>query len=378
MTRDLLDPEDGELSAAEAHKRAGGLVIGTVGSAVPREIILAAGALPVRISGHPDHPLDLGERYLGPAADAMTKSQLSRLLDGTYGMVDRVVIAQDGEPTVRLFWALRELRRTGERNDLPEIYFFDFSRLPYRTSLLYNRQRLQDLRQTVQRWSGSTIEDDALRAAIVLCNENRRLVAEIERCRHARPSRIMGSEALRILAAGMVLPPGQHNAMVQEFLARADSAACHEGVRIFLTGSGHDHSLAYEAIEGSGAIIVGEDHDWGALFFQTEVDDALPAIDGIIERYQFGIPSATRHTIAERAVQTAMSASAAGADVVVCFTWDDDAIPLWDFPEQKRKVTASGIPCVRLKGQRYASADRASLRDEVRDLIDEMRLEVSR
>ena len=63
--------------------------------------------------------------------------------------------------------------------------------------------------------------------------------------------------------------------------------------RVFLAGSGIDDLAAYEALEGMGLAIVGEDHEWGddGSEYPRATRDPL---DGIVDRYHFGHGGAAR------------------------------------------------------------------------------------
>ena len=147
------------------------MVIGTIGLDIPDELLVAAKAQSVRIEGEPGGPTDLADRYVEQLLDSRTRSQLQRILDGTYSTVDLLLLCHDSDRSVRLFYTLREIKRL-ERERLPQaLYFFDFLHLRRPTSNAWNRARMADLRRQL-----GDPSDDAIHAAIRTCNDRRRRV----------------------------------------------------------------------------------------------------------------------------------------------------------------------------------------------------------
>jgi len=347
--------------AARAWRASGGKVVGYAGSDTPVELIEAAGMLPVRVCGDPNGATNLAERYLGPTGDAPVRSLFNRLLDGSYDYLDYLVIARDTESLVLLFQTLRELQRVEPRANLSPFCFLDLLHLPYRTSQLYNRDELRRLRQTLAERSGRPVGDAELCAAIARRNEQRALLREVARHRVSDPPRLSGVDALRAIGAGQVMPIAEHKRLLHSLLGELHNAPGKTGRRVFLTGSEHEYPDVYEAIEGEGCVIVGEDHDWGDRAFFDLIDEQADPIDALADAYQFGAPASAKYGVAERATYTAQQASAAAADVVLAFIRAGDDAPGWDVAHQRQALAAHGIPMEVLMGQPYGGAQRSQL-----------------
>lgn len=327
-------------------------VVGYVGADTPVELLTAAGVLPLRLAGDPEAPSDLGDLYLGKGVDPMARSTLSRLLAGVYGDLDRVVVSRDCEASLRLFYALRELRRVEPGSGVPEAYLVDILHLPHRTTTRYDLARVSQFRDRLGAWTGRRISDADLAGAVAAHDEQRRLLTEAAALRRSVPARLTGSEFLAVVGAGTAMPVAEHAALLRRLLAEADALPARTGQRVFLTGSGHDTTHVYEAVEAAGYVVVGEDHDWGDLLFERTV--GAPTLDGLVERYQYNGPAAPRASIAERAAHTAMAAGRCSAEVLVGWVRRGDDAPLWDFAAQRRMA---GLPAVLLEGQEYGRID---------------------
>ena len=126
-----------------------------LGWTVPRELIVAAGMLPVRLAPQRVAEASQDPAFVLPGLGPETTRVARALLSGQLGWLDGLVIGRDSEDYLRLFYVLRELRRTGAAPAGPAVAFFDLLRLPLRTSAVYNRLRARELAQTLGRWAGT-------------------------------------------------------------------------------------------------------------------------------------------------------------------------------------------------------------------------------
>lgn len=361
-----------EARGRDGDTAAPGLVVGYVGGDVPVELLTAAGALPMRLWGDPTIDTDPGDRYLGRGLDPVARSVLTLMLAGTYGELDRLVVSRDCEASLRLFYAIRELRRIEPALGLPEPYLVDLLHLPHRTTFLYNRRRLDQMRERLGAWTGKPISDSEVATAIELHDEQRRLLEITAGLRRCSPARLSGSEFLSVVGAGTTMPVVDHIELLSRLLAdaqgdahdgggapaQADAGAwlVLQGTRAFLTGSSHDTLDVYRALEGAAFVVVGEDHDWGDLLFERAV--GVPSLDALTERYQYNGPTAQRATVDARAQHTAFAARRCGAEVLIGYARRNDEAPPWDFAAQRN---ATELPAAFLEHQSYGRIDLAGL-----------------
>ncbi|WP_051851844.1 2-hydroxyacyl-CoA dehydratase family protein [Streptomyces sp. NRRL F-5650] len=337
-------------AADEFRARHHGGVIGYVGADVPVEYLTAAGLLPLRLYGSPGTPSTDGDRFLGTGLDPAARSVLTRLIAGDFGPLDGIVVSRDCEASLRLFYALRELRRVDPALALPPVHLVDVLHLPHRTTTRYVRAKLRQLRATVETWAGRSIDDDALADAIGAHDRLRTLLTEVAALRRSHPARLTGSQALTVVAATTALPVDRATALLADLLAEADHLPGHEGVRVFLTGSPHDTGHVYTALEDSGLLVVGEDHDWGDLLSLRRT--GAPTEAALAERYQYNGPTAPRASIRARAQHTRRAARECGAHALVAYARVRDEAPGWDYPAQRE---ATGLPSVLLRRQPYGA-----------------------
>ena len=344
----LLAHAADRMTVARRWRAGGHPVVGYVGGDVPVELLTAAGVLPVRLAGAPEHDTAVGDRYLGHGVDPSARSILSRLLRDDYGQLDGIVVSRDCEASARLFYALRELRRVEPALALPPVHLVDILHLPHHVTTRYVLAKLSELRAAVETWAGHTITDADLAEAIAVHDRLRRRLTEVAELRKQLPSRLTGTQALSVIAATTTMPAQEALELVQKLLEEGTSLPEVVGTRTFLTGSGHDTTAVYAELERCGLFVVGEDHDWGELLHHREV--GRPTWLALAERYQHNGPTSPRASIRRRAEHAEAGARACRAETLVSYVRSHDDGPPWDFPAQR---AAAGLPAALLECQPY-------------------------
>jgi len=364
---------------AAAWRAGGGRVAGLLGWSAPRELVAAAGLLPVRLSpqglarqaGAPVDTTGAFGRELAPA----TAWFAAALLSGALDWIDFLVIGRDREDYTRLFYLLRELRRTGSAPELIPVAFFDLLRLPSRTSARYNRQRAAELTAVIAGWAGRPVTPSDLARAAEAEREIALSFGGIQVLRTRPQPAITGTDALAAALAARVLPLDQLRPPLDAALAsgRARQAVTGAGraARVFLAGSGTDNLAVYAALEDLGIAIVGEDHEWGddgSEYPRTTRDP----LDGIVDRYQFAHGGAARAGLRDRVLATVDRVRATGADGVLYLLGRRDEAAGWELPALREHL-GHGIPlvAVRLKdpGDATSQGETSDVRQAGRDLL---------
>lgn len=374
----------------------GGRVVGVLGWSVPRELVVAAGMLPMRLSpqrlsggfparggatepagksGPGDIAAGLG-RELPPGAARIAGGLLSGALD----WVDAVLIGRDNEAHTKLFYLLRELRRSGAAVSLPPIAFFDLLRLPSRTSARYNRLRARELIDTLARWAGRPVTSDDLGRAVDDAAGSARRLAALAALRTAPLPTVTGADALAAALAAQVLPGEQLRAHLATIGSDDPGPEAGPGgagtsappaARVFLAGSGLDDLAAYAALEGLGIALVGEDHEWGDDGSAPPARTADP-LDGIVDHYHFGHGGVARDGLRDRAERTVAKIRTAAADGVLYLIGEHDEAAGWQLPALAERV-GPDIPMVQVTVADAPEDSESALRDGALRLLTEVR-----
>ena len=108
--------------AALEWKKSGGLVAGCLGADVPEELLIAAGALTVRIFGD-GAATGMADLYLEKGFDPGVRALFDQVAGGSYRYLDRLFISNSSEALIRVYYYLRAMRETEPDRPVPELYF---------------------------------------------------------------------------------------------------------------------------------------------------------------------------------------------------------------------------------------------------------------
>ncbi len=360
--------------AARMWKADGKKVIGQLGADVPEELILAVGMFPIKVYAGPDRPLLLAGRYLENTFDPVSQAHFEKIVDGTYGgLIDGLVITNSADVCVRLFAYLREITRNDLAIHVPQTVFIDwlFSR-----NLLYQEHNafiLGVFKKELEAWAGRAINDEEIRAASELCNMNRAALREISTLRKGDSVRISGSEALVIIGAAFFMEKSEHSRLVSTVAQEARSWPTVTGRRLYLTGSAQETTELYELIEDVGGVVVGEDHDWGDRYYDSNTRTDIDPMRAIVDRHMLRVSNTKRASVALRVADLTESTSKAKAEGVLFMTsFHDDALT-WVYPSQKKALAEIGIKSAYFGSLQYPVSKTEGLDDSLRQFIDSLK-----
>jgi benzoyl-CoA reductase subunit C len=205
-----------EWKAAEAGRKA----IGYMPIAVPRELVYAAGMLPVGILGAGDRlEIIRGDAYFQSYICHIPRSTIELGLSGRLDILDGMLFPSICDVIRNLsgMWQILFPNRYVHYVDLPQN--FD----PGLGGRFWRRE-LDLLRNDFRALSGHPLDDESLRSAIAIYNENRRAIRQLYDARSLEPWRYPTSEVYQVLRAGTVLPPEEHTQLVRAYLTEAGRA----------------------------------------------------------------------------------------------------------------------------------------------------------
>jgi len=359
--------------AARQWKEQGGRVVGYLCDNVPEEFILAAGFLPVRLSGDPQGDSAKVGFYSEQgnvfSREGFVASILRLLLTGRYDFLDYLIIPHARDSVHRLYTTL--IRRMDEDPGLklPELYHLDNLHTNFYSAGIYNRERWLELKKQLELWTGREITGDDLSRAIDLTNASKSLLRQVAELRASDPPRVSGMDALRIIGSSMFMHKEEHNKLLEEYLAGASEFPVRNGARLFVEGSPLDNLQLYEIIESCGATVVAEDNCWGNRSFDVPIDAAADPVEAVIDRYNNKAPCSRMYPLEGRIEYCLKSALAARAQGAIFNVSLFDEIQAWETPEEIQKLKEEGIPSLYLKDQPYLIADPEGLKSRIEDFV---------
>ena len=252
---------DLNFEAARAWKAAkpGRKVIGFMPYYVPRELIHAAGALPLGILGGGDQ-LEVihGDAYYQSYICRIPRSTIELGVSGRLDFVDGMLFPSICDVIRNLsgMWKLMFANVASRYVDLPQNFKDDVGGVFYQSEL-------NEIREWLARIVGEPVTDEAIRASILLFNENRRLVRDAYALRAKEPWNIPSAELYVLLRAGLVLPVEDHNQLMRDYLAsvRDQQRPIKDNCRVVVCGVFCEQPPLnlIKSIELSGCYIVDDD-----------------------------------------------------------------------------------------------------------------------
>jgi benzoyl-CoA reductase subunit C len=288
LTRVKSLSDDVDLTAVKRWKEAGPgrRAVGHMPTYVPRELIHAAGMLPVGVVGGGDRmEIIRGDAYFQSYICRIPRSTIELALSHRLDVLDGMLFPSICDVIRNLsgMWSMIFPDRYVHYVDVPQN--FDPA-----VGGLFWRRELETLRRDFERLSGNTITDDALRASIAVYNENRRAIRDLYRARSRRPWVFPMSEAYLLLRAGNVLPPEEHTALLREYLELAPQEADRrdqDRSRVVLVGMFCEqppHGLVL-TLERAGCYVVDDDLLIGLRWLQEDVPVSGDPLASLVDAY---------------------------------------------------------------------------------------------
>ncbi|MBD3943036.1 2-hydroxyacyl-CoA dehydratase [Microbacterium sp. NEAU-LLC] len=336
----------------------GSATIGVIGADLPRQLVLAAGAVPRRLLGSWRPAVTPEAAELLGAVDIVAAGLLTELLGGRHDDLAGLVVCNDSAAHLRLFYLLREL---GDRGRLPfPVQLLDVPPGADGPRAAFARDQYRRVADYCAAATGRGIDEASLRKAAA-AESLVGLARERMRARR-RAGRCTGVQALSAYRASLTEAPEQATAE----LDAATVEQAHDRLPVLVSGSFHPDATLYALLEESGLTVVADDHDTGDAAWlgdAVEADAVDDLIEGMLVQQRRRPPLSPRALAAERAQASAAAAEAAGAVAVLSLARELDDAPTWDAAALRRTLEPRGIPVVtawRLQPQGLTEAVRAA------------------
>lgn len=372
--------------AAEAAHAEGRPIVGIMCEYTPREIILAAGALPVCLCG--------GSAATIPAAEQELPVNLCPLIKSTYGYAvkgtnpflnwaDLVVAETTCDGKKKMFELLGEkkpmyvleLPQKADDADGCERWLHELRKF---RAFLADRYRVK-------------IGDEKLADAIALMNRERRLRRGLAATMRREAPPLTGRQLLecKSLISGMEPDLEQYEALLRacgedgdqrHAAAEAPPTASRAPVRVLLTGVPlvHGAERVLELIEACGAIVVAMENCTGLKPILEDVDEADPdPLRALARKYHHLPCSVLMHNDARLESLRTLAAQYRPQCIIeivwqACLTYDIESVRVRRLAEQELR-----LPYLKITTD-YAPSDSARIAARVEALFETIRARLGR
>ena len=284
--RALYDDIDLDCVRRWKSEQPGRKVIGHMPIYVPRELIHAAGMLPVGIVGGGDRlEIIRGDALFQSYICRIPRSTIELALSGRLDVLDGMLFPSICDVIRNLsgMWQMLFPDRYVRYVDVPQNFDPDVGGL-------FWKHELRRLRDDMERIVDRTISDDDLRDSIAIYNDNRAIIRELYRQRSLRPWIFPLSEVYLFLRAGNVLPPEQHTMLLRDYLIAApldETRREQDHSRVVLAGMFCEqppHGLLV-TLERAGCDVVDDDLLLGMRWLTGDVEVEGDPLDSLVDAY---------------------------------------------------------------------------------------------
>lgn len=240
---------------------------------VPREVIHAAGALPVGIMGGGDQvEIVRGDSYFQSYICHLPRSVIELVVSGRLDDIDGFLFPSICD-VIRNLSGMFKLLTEGKY-----IHYFDLPQnfKPELGGKFYT-QELKSVANAVAKMTGAEITDEALRASIKAYNANRAATNNLLDLRAEKPWLVPATEYYLLLRAGYLLPVEEHTAMLNEYTQRVEESDRHQldNIRVMVRGAFCEQPplALLRTLERAGCYLVDDDFVVGSRFIPTPISE---------------------------------------------------------------------------------------------------------
>lgn len=253
---------------------AGAPAIGYMPIYAPREVVHAAGMLPVGVFGGGDQiEIVRGDAYYQSYICHIPRSTIELGLAGRLDALDGMLFPSTCDVIRNLsgIWQVLFPGKYVRYLDVPQNFDPEVGGR-------YWERELRALLAELDGLSGRRTRDDDLGRSIAVYDENRTLLRELEALRHASPWRAPASEVHLVVRAGCLLPVEEHSAFLRDYLAAARVAPRPErdNSRVVLRGAFCEQPPLglLRTLERAGCDLVDDDLALGSRWLRADVGTA--------------------------------------------------------------------------------------------------------
>ncbi len=362
------DAIDYELEFVEKEKSRGRKIVGIYCEYTPREIILAAGAIPVCLCGTSNSTVAAAEKILPSNLCPLIKSSFGYFITDSCPFITMsdLIVAETTCDGKKKMYEIMGQRKHVEVLELTQ-------KSDSALSLKHWVDELRKFRKTLEREFKVKITDSDLRRAIKLMNRERALLRKAFDLGMRNPSIVTGLELalIRFRVAGFE----KHLEMLEKFISdvekRGKSRKKPGGPRILLTGcpTGSGSGKVIEIIEECGGVVVVQEACSGIKSVYELTEEKGDPIEAIARRH-FHLPCSCLTPNRGRIELIAKLAEDFRPDAVIdliwqaCHTYNVESHIVGEFVKNRLK-----LPFLKVETD-YSPSDREQLKVRISALLE--------
>ena len=333
-----------------AYKQEGKKVIGVLPYFAPVELVVAAGMVPMGIWGSNKKTIAMAKEYCATFYCTIAQLALEMLLDGTLDQLDGIIT-----PTIcDTLRPMSQNFRVAMEGKLPCIFLAHPQNRKPAFGLQFTVDQYMHVKSELEKISGNTITDEALRDAIKVMNRSRKARREFVKLAGQHPEAISAVERSAVLRSAWFMEPAVHAEKLEELNAELAKlpASNWKGKKIVTSGIICDNPKLLQIFDDNNIAIAADDVAQETRAFRvdaSEEGDPMMALAQQFADQDYDVllydEYSNKNRRADYVVQLVKESGAQGLVLVMQQFCDPEEM---EYPYLKKALDEAGIPHVKL------------------------------
>ena len=333
-----------------AYKQEGKKVIGVLPYFAPVELVVAAGMVPMGIWGSNKKTIAQAKEYCATFYCTIAQLALEMLLDGTLDQLDGIIT-----PTIcDTLRPMSQNFRVAMEGKLPCIFLAHPQNRKPAFGLQFTVDQYMHVKSELEKISGNTITDEALRDAIKVMNRSRKARREFVKLAGQHPEAISAVERSAVLRSAWFMEPAVHAQKLEELNEELSKlpASNWKGRKVVTSGIICDNPKLLQIFDDNNIAIAADDVAQETRAFRvdaSEEGDPMMALAQQFADQDYDVllydECSNKNRRADYVVQMVKESGAQGLVLFMQQFCDPEEM---EYPYLKKALDAAGIPHIKL------------------------------
>ena len=333
-----------------AYKQEGKKVIGVLPYFAPLELVVAAGMVPMGIWGSNKKTIAQAKEYCATFYCTIAQLALEMLLDGTLDQLDGIIT-----PTIcDTLRPMSQNFRVAMEGKLPCIFLAHPQNRKPAFGLQFTVDQYMHVKSELEKISGNTITDEALRDAIKVMNRSRKARREFVKLAGQHPEAISAVERSAVLRSAWFMEPAVHAQKLEELNEELSKlpASNWKGRKVVTSGIICDNPKLLQIFDDNNIAIAADDVAQETRAFRvdaSEEGDPMMALAQQFADQDYDVllydEYSNKNRRADYVVQMVKESGAQGLVLFMQQFCDPEEM---EYPYLKKALDDAGIPHIKL------------------------------
>ena len=350
-----------------AYKQEGKKVIGVLPYFAPVELVVAAGMVPMGIWGSNKKTIAQAKEYSATFYCTIAQLALEMLLDGTLDQLDGIIT-----PTIcDTLRPMSQNFRVAMEGKLPCIFLAHPQNRKPAFGLQFTVDQYMHVKSELEKISGNTITDEALRDAIKVMNRSRKARREFVKLAGQHPEAISAVERSAVLRSAWFMEPAVHAQKLEELNAELAKlpASNWKGRKVVTSGIICDNPKLLQIFDDNNIAIAADDVAQETRAFRvdaSEEGDPMMALAQQFADQDYDVLLYDEHSNKNRrADYVVQMVKESGAQGLVLFMQQFCDPEEMEYPYLKMALDDAGIPHIKLGVDQQTAAEDAGKAEHI-------------